>query len=70
MHYETYRMLGHEHDANLEREAAKWSLAAQVRRHGRAAAAASNTGRRRSWWRSPVAYWVSFIAPTREANVK
>jgi hypothetical protein len=32
MHDETYRMLGKEHDADLEREARKRQLAAEVRR--------------------------------------
>ncbi len=32
MHDETYRMLGREHEADLEREARKWQLAAEVRR--------------------------------------
>jgi hypothetical protein len=36
---ETYRMLGHAHEADLERDAEKWSRAAAVgtRRRGRAA---------------------------------
>jgi hypothetical protein len=40
MHDETYRMLGREHEADLEREAAKWRLAAEARgeRHDPAAA--------------------------------
>ena len=29
--YETYRMLGREHEADLEREALKWQRAAEVR---------------------------------------
>ena len=29
---ETYRMLGREHEADLEREAAKWRLADQARK--------------------------------------
>jgi hypothetical protein len=32
MHDETYRMLGKEHDADLEREARKRQLAVEVRR--------------------------------------
>jgi hypothetical protein len=35
---ETYRMLGSEHEADLEREAQKWRRAAEVRGHPRAPA--------------------------------
>jgi hypothetical protein len=35
--YETYRMLGKEHEADLEREAQKWRRAAAVRGQRRAA---------------------------------
>lgn len=31
MHDETYRMLGREHEADLERDARKWQRAAEVR---------------------------------------
>jgi hypothetical protein len=44
---ETYRMLGREHDADLEREAARRRLAAQLPRSGRL--------RRRSALAVPVA---------------
>jgi hypothetical protein len=37
---EMYRMLGREHQADLEREADKWQRAAQVRERPRAHAAA------------------------------
>jgi hypothetical protein len=37
---ETYRMLGREHEADLEREAQKWRRAAEVRGHPRAPATA------------------------------
>jgi hypothetical protein len=33
---ETYRMLGREHEADLEREALKWQRAAEVRANARA----------------------------------
>lgn len=49
MHDETYRMLGREHEADLEREAAKTRLAVEVRGRRRAAAG-SNTNRWRTWW--------------------
>jgi hypothetical protein len=32
---ETYRMLGREHEADMEREAARGRLAAQLKRNGR-----------------------------------
>jgi hypothetical protein len=42
---ETYRMLGREHEADLEREALQWRLAAEVREGRRERAA---TGRLRT----------------------
>lgn len=39
---ETYRMLGREHEADLEREALKWQRAAEVRERPKAEAAADN----------------------------
>jgi hypothetical protein len=40
---ETYRMLGREHEADLEREALKWRRAAEVRQRPGADAAAPHT---------------------------
>ncbi len=43
MHDETLRMLGKEHEADLEREARKWHRAAEVRRSRRGTEAARDT---------------------------
>ncbi|MDP9225401.1 MAG: hypothetical protein M3P18_16465 [Actinomycetota bacterium] len=54
MHDETYRMLGREHEADLERDARKWALAAEARGSRRHSAANRDDGRRR-----PVTRFVS-----------
>ena len=50
MHDETYRMLGREHEADLERDARKWKLAAEARgsRHEPAGARYTNYWRKSS----------------------
>ena len=42
---ERYRMLGKEHEADLERDAEKWRLAAAARGHGRASRVAPKVDR-------------------------
>ena len=42
---ETYRMLGRAHEADLEREAVKYRLAAEVRKRPSADASAPHNGR-------------------------
>jgi hypothetical protein len=44
---EMYRMLGREHEADLEREARKWHRADEVRKQRRASAPASDVRRRK-----------------------
>jgi len=46
---ERYRMLGREHEADLERDAEKWRLAAAARGHGRASRVAPKMGQGRRW---------------------
>jgi len=46
---ERYRMLGREHEADLERDAEKWRLAAAARGHGRASRVAPKIDRGRRW---------------------
>jgi len=46
MHDETYRMLGKEHEADLERDARKWRRAAEARAGRTVAAAAPRKPRR------------------------
>ncbi len=50
---ETYRMLGKEHEADLDREAERWRRAAEVRRQRRDAVPAST--QRTRWTRSRFA---------------
>jgi hypothetical protein len=42
---EMYRMLGREHEADLEREALKWQRAAEIAKRPRAGAAAPDNDR-------------------------
>jgi hypothetical protein len=63
---EMYRMLGKEHEADLEREARKWQRALEVRGRRRAPAnaralfAARMVGSLlRDWWRSPATQFAS-----------
>jgi hypothetical protein len=65
MHDETYRMLGREHEADLEREAARWRLAAEIRGQRRGPAAVARTNRRPNT-RPSFAFWVRFFAPIRQ----
>jgi hypothetical protein len=62
---ETYRMLGKEHEADLEREAQKWRRAAEARGKRRAAVPVPRVD---AWWRigrlSP-ARLVAFLVPRR-----
>ena len=44
---EIYRMLGREHEADLERDAEKWRRAAEARRQGRTSELTSKGNRRR-----------------------
>jgi hypothetical protein len=60
--HETYRMLGQEHEADLEREAEKWRRAAEIGRPGHASAAAPNTNRRRTSRRFQSARILAFLA--------
>jgi hypothetical protein len=55
---ETYRMVGREHEADLERDAEKWRHAAEARGQGRASRLAPNLDRRpksRSFMRARIA---------------
>jgi hypothetical protein len=62
MHDETYRMLGREHTADLEREAAKRRVASKIREERRArAAVASSHGRPKS--RPSLAFWARLLRP-------
>jgi hypothetical protein len=64
MHDETFRMLGREHEADLEREAAKRHLAAEVRGHRREAPRAPRP------WRFARAFVARVLAQTRPAPVE
>jgi hypothetical protein len=70
MHDETYRMLGREHEAGLEREAAKWRLAAEARGQRRDPAAAPKAHLRPRSRRFPLASLLRLIAATRAPSVK
>lgn len=70
MHDETYRMLGREHEADLEREAAKLRVAAQVRGQRRARVAGPSADRRASSRRFSFAFLASLIAPPRQPKVR
>ncbi len=65
---ETYRMLGREHEADLERQARKWQRAAEVRGRRRAPAAAPDIGRQRKRVRVVLARAAAFIG--RAARVE
>ena len=56
---ETYRMLGREHEADLERDAEKWRLAAAARGHGRASRVPPKIDRGRRW--SFVRGWIAAV---------
>ncbi len=70
MHDETYRMLGREHEADLERERAKWRLAAEARRGRHAPAAIGDEDRRARSRRFTLSFWVRLIPPSRQADVR
>jgi hypothetical protein len=65
---EMYRMLGREHEADLEREALKWRRAAEVRERPGADAAAPHDGRLRTPAHAVLARVAAFVS--REARVE
>jgi hypothetical protein len=58
---ETYRMLGREHEADLEREARKWQRAAEVRAAQRPAAATPDLLGRRKRLHLVLVRFVAFV---------
>ncbi len=67
--HETYRMLGKEHEANLEREAERLNRVGQIRRQRRTTASASSDGRLRKPQRFARMRIFSFLARTaRDAS--
>jgi hypothetical protein len=68
--HETYRMLGREHEADLERDAAKWRLAAEARAQPTAPEAAPAAMRPSRTRRFSLASLVRLVAPTRQPSVK
>jgi hypothetical protein len=58
---ETFRMLGREHEADLERDAEKWRHAAGDRRHKRVSELGSEPSRRRSGARSVARAWIAAL---------
>ena len=62
--HETYRMLGKEHESNLEREAEKLNRAGQIRRQARTTASPSSDGRLRKPQRFARMRIFSFLART------
>jgi hypothetical protein len=59
---ETYRMLGREHEADLEREALKWQRAAEARANARA----GDRPQHRSLWQ-PV-HWRAILKLRRRVS--
>jgi hypothetical protein len=58
---EMYRMLGREHQADLEREADKWQRAAQVRERPGADAAGAHNDRLQRLMHLPLAQVAAFV---------
>jgi hypothetical protein len=58
---ETFRMLGREHEADLERAAQKWRLAAEARRHDRVSELGPNASRRRLQVWSVRRAWIAAL---------
>jgi hypothetical protein len=58
---ETYRMLGREHEADLEREALKWRRAVEVRAQRRASAIAPSMQTRWKRGRFGAARLIAFV---------
>ena len=61
MHDETFRMLGREHEADLERDARKWALAAEARGSRRHSAVTRDDERRRPLARFVTRRVASFL---------
>jgi hypothetical protein len=70
MHDETYRMLGREHEADLERDAAKWRLAAEARGATSPPKAVPEAGARSRLGRLMIGIVARVLAPTRQPSVK
>jgi hypothetical protein len=64
---ETYRMLGREHEADLEREAFKWRRAVEVRAQRRASAVAPSSETRRKPGRFGAAPLIAFLVRVARA---
>jgi hypothetical protein len=58
---ETFRMLGREHEADLERAAEKWRHAADARRHSPVSELGPKASRRRSGARSVARAWIAAV---------
>jgi hypothetical protein len=65
---ETYRMLGREHQADLEREALKWQRAAEVRRGRQAPAAAPDIPQGLKRARVVLARFAAFVGRPARAE--
>jgi hypothetical protein len=65
---ETYRMLGREHEADLEREAQKWRRAAEVRGQRRPARDRSASRTRWKPGRSGPARLIAFLVRVARAE--
>ena len=66
--HETYRMLGREHEADLEREAEKWHRADEVRRQRHAPGAASEIAHERNRVQRVLTWTAAFVGRAARAE--